>query len=206
MGEFCKDLDETMTNKWLLPFVSAVWSVGYGTANNFAAVPFLRFMHNHRFLGLSPLKWKTPTGRSQNYVKLIIAACGDKLMVKKNCVATRVDYEQNILHVSNKGKKESIEYGKLILCCSAPIQANLNPPAKAWLSKFQVCTSKVCGHTAAENMPSDRRDWCSWNVRSDDVGEHKAAVTYLGISHTKFKGQKRVCDCKSATEAGWMLF
>ena len=27
-------------------------------------------------------------------------------------------------------------------------------------------------------MPSDRRDWCSWNVRSDDVGEHKAAVTY----------------------------
>ena len=178
VGEFCKGLDETMVNKWILPFVSAVWSVGYGTANNFAAVPFLRFMHNHRFLGLSPLKWKTPKGRSQSYVKKIIAACGEKLTVKKNCVATRVDYEQNILHVNNKGKKESIEYGKLILCCSAPIQANFNPPAKAWLSKFQVCTSKVCGHIAAENMPSDRRDWCSWNVRSDDVGEHKAAVTY----------------------------
>ena len=64
-------------------------------------------------------------------------------MVKKNCVATRVDYEQNILHVSNKGKKESIEYGKLILCCSAPIQANVH------LKYVDIPQLKTCLPTAA---------------------------------------------------------
>ena len=34
VGEFCEGLDETFCVEMALPFVSAVWSVGYGTATN----------------------------------------------------------------------------------------------------------------------------------------------------------------------------
>jgi len=179
VGEFCSDLNPMFTSKYLLPFVSAVWSVGYGEASKFAIKPFLRFMHNHRFLGLEPLQWFTPKNRSKSYVQKIINACGKKLKIKLNTTAVKINTRSHILEVKNEeGKLEKISYDKLILASSAPIQAKLDPPAKEWLSKFSVSTSRVCGHIGDQFMSKVKNDWSSWNVRSDNVGNNQVAITY----------------------------
>ena len=42
VGDFCEGLDETFCNKFLIAFVSAVWSVGYGDSRKFAISPLLK--------------------------------------------------------------------------------------------------------------------------------------------------------------------
>ena len=150
--EFCSDLDPIFTSKFLLPFISAVWSVGYGDANEFAIRPFLRFMHNHRFLGLQPMQWYTPQGRSQSYVTKLIKACGNKLEIKLDTTATKINVRNHILETTTQDRRTGtkkagkVKFDKLILASSAPIQAKLKPPAKHWLSNFKTNASRVCGH------------------------------------------------------------
>jgi len=177
--DFCIGLDPTFVNEWLVPFVSAVWSVGSGDARKFAIRPLLRFMHNHRFLGSTVVKWFTPKDRSQSYVKKLLAACGSQLESRCSTRATRIDASKHVIHIESKeGKQGVIKYQSLILAGSAPLQAKLDPPAAAWLSGFRVSTSRVCGHSGSDNMPLIKADWSSWNVRSDSVGVKNVAVTY----------------------------
>lgn len=178
LNEFCEGLDQTFCNQFLVAFVSAVWSVGYGDSRDFAVRPLLHFMHNHRFLGLDALKWRTPKMRSEDYVERIIKACGKKLKIRTGCKAKRLDGKHHKLICEQEGSGVSIDYDKIILACSAPEQAALHPYGEEWLSKFKTRTSRVCGHTLPDNMPPVRSDWSSWNVRSDKVADDSVAVSY----------------------------
>lgn len=79
VGEFCQDLDQDFAENWLLPFVAAVWSAGVGQSREFSALPLLRFMSNHRFLGLGTIPWRTLEGRSHVYVRMLIEHCRQRL-------------------------------------------------------------------------------------------------------------------------------
>lgn len=79
VGEFCEGLDSDFAENWLLPFVAAVWSAGVGQSRAFSALPLLRFMSNHRFLGLGTIPWRTPAGRSRAYVRLLLDDCRRRL-------------------------------------------------------------------------------------------------------------------------------
>lgn len=190
VGEFCQGLDEDFCENWLLPFVSAVWSVGMKATREFSALPLLRFMDNHRFLGLSTMPWYTPKGRSREYVSAIMKFCGDKVKLRLNTKVTNVDSNAKILTLSDGSV---IDYDSVIFACNAPAQAALNLPSKDWLKRFSVSRSRVIAHRTPMGMPADKNDWSAWNVQagaanaevrggskapSDGAHEGGAAVTY----------------------------
>jgi predicted NAD/FAD-binding protein len=70
-----KALDPIFVNKWLVPFVSAVWSAPENNALDCAALSILRFMNNHQFLTLGTMQWYTPKARAHTYVEKVLAAC-----------------------------------------------------------------------------------------------------------------------------------
>jgi predicted NAD/FAD-binding protein/cyclopropane fatty-acyl-phospholipid synthase-like methyltransferase/DUF1365 family protein len=163
VGKFCEGLDADFCDNWLLPFVSAVWSVGMRATRDFSALPLLRFMDNHRFLGLSTMPWYTPKGRSTEYVNAIMRYCGDRVRTRLNTKVTHVDSEAKKLTLSDGSV---LEYDAVIFACNAPAQAALNLPSKEWLKRFSVSRSRVIAHRTPMGMPEDKGDWSAWNVKA----------------------------------------
>jgi predicted NAD/FAD-binding protein len=105
-----------------------VWSASPSGALDFPALPLLKFMHHHMFLTLDTVKWNTPKGRSETYVRKLVESC-PKLNVRTSCSVKAIEAEERVLVLASG---ERIEYDSLILTCSAPIQAAMNPPSKTW--------------------------------------------------------------------------
>ena len=192
VGEFCEGLDQDFCNNWLIPFVSAVWSVGEGQSKEFSAIPLLKFMDNHRFLTLGTIKWRTVSKRSVSYVDAILKYCPKVIIHNESAV--QIYEDKNEIELQNGTK---IQYDKLILACSAPNQYKLNPPAKEWLKNFKVSQSRIVGHTKPYGMPKNKIHWSSWNVKgvsnesNENQSQDKASVTYWLSKIQNLKNQDR---------------
>ena len=196
--QFCNELNEKdFTDNWLLPFIAAVWSVGVIQSNEFAILPLLRFLDNHRFLAVGTVQWFTPAFRSDSYVTSILNYCenskndnGNEFFIHKGSPAIHIDSKNKLLQLK---KGETIPYDKLILTCNAPKQVLLSPPSKKWLQSFTTATSRIVGHTKPYGMPNDEFDWCSWNVKgaNDKQIEKAASVTYWLSRIQKLKSKNR---------------
>ncbi|KDO33400.1 hypothetical protein SPRG_02207 [Saprolegnia parasitica CBS 223.65] len=160
--EFAVGLDQRFVDKWLVPFISAVWSTSHEGAMDFPIQPLLKFMHHHMFLTLETVAWTTPANRSETYVQKLVALCPN-LEVRTSSKASRIDDDAKEL-VLESG--ERLPYDALILTCSAPEAAALQPPAttRDWLAKFETNPSRIVCHTSSTGMPTLKEDWSSWNV------------------------------------------
>ncbi|KAF0748766.1 hypothetical protein AaE_007254, partial [Aphanomyces astaci] len=119
--DFAAGLNQRFVDKWLVPFISAVWSTSADGAMDFPIQPLLKFMHHHMFLTLETVKWTTPAGRSETYVQKVLDMC-PHVVVRTSAPATRIDTTTKHL-VLESG--EEIPYDALILACSAPQAAAL---------------------------------------------------------------------------------
>ncbi|ETV91310.1 hypothetical protein H310_14130 [Aphanomyces invadans] len=162
--EFAAGLNPRFVDKWLVPFISAVWSTSADGAMDFPIQPLLKFMHHHMFLTLETVKWTTPAGRSESYVQKVLDMC-PQLVVRTSSPAARIDVANKRL-VLKSG--EELPYDALILTCSAPQAAALEPPisTRAWLSQFSTLSSRIACHTSGAGMPPVHNDRSSWNVSS----------------------------------------
>ncbi|KAH9113237.1 hypothetical protein AeMF1_012510 [Aphanomyces euteiches] len=160
--EFAKGLSPLFVDKWLVPFVSAVWSTSHDGALDFPVQPLLKFMHHHMFLTLETVAWKTPANRSETYVKKLLDMC-PKLVVRTSIKAERIDAARKRLILQGG---EELQYDALILACSAPQAAALQPPASTlpWIKQFSTQASRIVCHTDSDQMPRLKEDWSSWNV------------------------------------------
>ncbi|ETV78934.1 hypothetical protein H257_07724 [Aphanomyces astaci] len=163
--DFAAGLNQRFVDKWLVPFISAVWSTSADGAMDFPIQPLLKFMHHHMFLTLETVKWTTPAGRSETYVQKVLDMC-PHVVVRTSAPAARIDTTTKHL-VLESG--EEIPYDALILACSAPQAAALAPPpsTRAWLAQFETNSSRIVCHTSSRaGMPTVRADWSAWNVSS----------------------------------------
>ncbi|CAI7844534.1 unnamed protein product, partial [Closterium sp. NIES-53] len=77
LGQFLKDrgYSSMFCDCYLLPVCASIWSTGIDGARSFNAFSVLSFLKNHHMLQLlGRPQWLTVSGRSQTYVKKVMAA------------------------------------------------------------------------------------------------------------------------------------
>jgi predicted NAD/FAD-binding protein/DUF1365 family protein len=198
-----KPLDPVFVDRWLVPFVSAVWSAPENNALDCAAFSILRFMNNHQFLTLGTMQWFTPKSRSHTYVEKVLTACrnlaqqhGRKFTIKTGSAATALDAaasgstQKSALVLANGDR---VPYDAIVMACHAPTQLALMKtlqsdepklkPALKWLSSFKTFESRVVGHQDESFMPPHKPDWTSWNVALEGIA-HDTEKDSAGVRVT----------------------
>lgn len=182
LGTFLADgrYGEMFVYDHLLPMAAAIWSCPLQTMLAFPALSFARFFHNHGLLSLADRpRWRTVSGGSRTYVRLLAAA----LNAHPNLAATAVLRNETgaIVRDSLGGSRR---FDQVVMATHADeALALLNRPnsdESNLLGAFRYQTNRAVLHSDDRLMPRDRRVWSSWNYMAAGArdAERRVAVTY----------------------------
>jgi len=180
---------ERLRDEYLAPMSAALWSCPCDDVLDFPAVTVLGFLDNHFMLQRARPRWRTPAGRSKDYVAKLHArlrAAGAKLQAPCE-VASLEARDGGILVVDVQGRAVHQEpFDHVVLAVhadqAAAILQRSQLPAEdlrrveSVLGGFRYASSLVQVHQDPQLMPRNRKCWGAWNaVRlAGDV----CAVTY----------------------------
>ncbi len=167
----------------LMPMGAAIWSSSVQQMLQFPALAFLRFFNNH---GLVQLKnrpqWRTVSGGSREYVRLLTAPFADRIRTAQPVVLIeRGDHRANV--ITADGHRE--QYDDVVVACHADealqLLADPTQEEKAILGKIRYQANNAVLHTDTNLLPARKQAWASWNyIGSGNNAMHpKLCVTYL---------------------------
>jgi predicted NAD/FAD-binding protein len=154
---------------YLLPMAGAIWSCPTSQMMVFPARSLVRFFANHHLLSVSGQpQWYTVTGGSQEYVRRLTAAFGDRLRVA--CGAVAITRSGGKVQVRDSGGGLAV-YDEVVLACHGNEALALLKDADARereaLSPFRYQRNVAVVHRDVRVMPRRRRCWASWVYSSD---------------------------------------
>ena len=179
-------LGEWFCRYYLLPMSGAIWSCPPAEMLNFPARTLVRFFANHHLLSLTGQpQWRTVTGGSQEYVRRLSAAIGDRIRV--NCGAVSVTRPAvgpargKVVVRDTQGGCET--YDQVVMASHGNETLALLEDASARereaLSPFRYQKNIAVLHRDPSLMPRRRRCWASWVYMSDGEFLHpRITVTY----------------------------
>ncbi len=181
IGEF---LEQSRYSAWfsdnyLLPMISAIWSMGADDCRDFPLEFFVRFFSNHGLLDLvNRPQWYTIKGGSSSYIAPLTD--GFRSAIKLNTAVDRI--ERNETGVTVHTINGSRSFDEVVLACHADeALAMLQQPSSAEqriLSCFEFSSNRVVLHTDTSHLPRRRTAWASWNYRVTDAGSVCSTLTY----------------------------
>lgn len=193
MGQFVArhKLGQDFLDFYLVPMSSAVWSTEPCRVLEFPAATFIRFFHNHGFLGVATHhKWLTVDGGAKTYVDKILATVGAPRL--RSGVARVVEQEGRVEIVTENG--ETHEFDRVIMASHADQSlAMLEAPTEMQqrlLSAFRYQENHALLHTDAKVMPECRRAWAAWNYRVEPI-KASAATTHYWLNALQGVSKKR---------------
>ncbi len=157
--------DEYFVAHVVLPLVCAVWSCGPGLARAYPAGHLLRFFDRHGLLGDSPAtRWRTVAGGSQQYVAAIAAQIPQVLTSTPARMVRRLPDGVEVCDATG-----SVRHFDRVVIAVHPDQALrlLADPTHAErdiLGAIPYIRNDVVLHTDTSVLPTDRRNWASWNL------------------------------------------
>ncbi|RUO73082.1 NAD(P)/FAD-dependent oxidoreductase [Idiomarina ramblicola] len=200
------DIPETVSEYYLLPMVSAIWSASLADAKDFPLGFFLRFFDNHGLLNVADRpQWHTLIGGSHAYIPMLTEPFKDNIQLNSQIVAVKRQCEQIVLIFGN-GKEEYFDE-VVFACHSDQALALLNDATEdeqQVLGKIKYCPNDVVLHTDENLLPKNRRAWASWNylLREDNEAEEKpSSVTYNMNILQGLQCDKTVCVTLNNTAA-----
>lgn len=181
LGEFLRrgGYSRVFEENYLLPMVSAIWSMGLTSCYDFPLAFFVRFFTNHGLLDFTNRpQWYTIVGGSSSYIEPLTRGFrqGIRLGTPVQAVARR---ESGVAVVTRDG--ETL-FDEVILACHGDqaLGLLLQPTSqeKEVLSAFTCSDNTVVLHTDTSHLPRARRAWASWNYRMVDSARQQTALTY----------------------------
>jgi predicted NAD/FAD-binding protein len=170
---------ELFKDNYLLPMISAIWSMGLESCRDFPLSFFVRFFDNHGLLDIANRpQWYTIKGGSSSYIEPFTRSFADKILL--STPVERVERQEDgvVVHSSTG----STTYDQLIFACHGDqALALLQQPTtqeSRILEEFQFSDNRVILHADQSHLPRSRTAWASWNYRMVDAAREQSTLTY----------------------------
>lgn len=160
------------TNNYLLPMVSAIWSMGLEDSKVFPLIFFAQFFDNHGLLDIiNRPQWFTIAGGSKQYVnKLVERYAGMKGKAYTNTPVqsvTRFTDKSTVTYVADGKDTHTEDFDEVIFACHADVAKRLLIDATeeetSVLSAFSFTDNQAVLHTDTSALPKKPLAWASWN-------------------------------------------
>ena len=181
LGEYLKQqgYSEKFIYFYILPMVSAIWSLPSGTAAAMPLAFFIRFFHNHGLLTVTGQpQWYTIRGGSNQYLLPLTKKYKDTIYT--NCPVLRVRRNPGSVVVITDRFGEQL-FDEVIFACHSDqalaLLADPSPVENDILSAIPYQSNQVVLHSDIRMLPKLRRSWASWNYLLTH-GDDNAALTY----------------------------
>lgn len=181
IGQYLQDsgYSAIFKDNYLLPMISAIWSMGLESCLDFPLSFFVRFFENHGLLDIANRpQWYTIIGGSSSYIAPLTSRFHSKILL--DTPVRRVERRDNTVLVHTDSAQEA--YDQVILACHGDQALELlqQPTEKEEqvLGQFQFSENQVILHTDTSHLPKRRKAWASWNYRVVDSAREQTALTY----------------------------
>lgn len=171
-GDFFRD-------NYILPMISAIWSMGHRKSLDFPLQFFARFFDNHGLLTITDQpQWYTIMDGSSSYIEPLTIRYKKKIYLKTPVLSVA---RQNS-GVKLETHSGSHTFDEVILACHGDqALALLSEPTEkehATLAAFGFSNNKVVLHTDTAHLPNRKAAWASWNYRMVNGDRERTTLTY----------------------------
>ncbi len=168
LKEFCQTVHLTSLSmeRYILPMVSAIWSVPLERASQFPAKTILTFFNNHGLLSaFNQPQWKTIKGGSRQYVDKMVLPFLDRIHLNTPVVKVEVTNGKPVV-IDHMGQEYPVDH-VIFACHSDQVLktcTDLTPGQRKLLGKITYQENHVVLHQDDSLMPGEKKCWASWNV------------------------------------------
>lgn len=174
-----KNYGQDMINKYLIPCSSAIWSTPPSKMFHFPIQTLVRFFKNHGLLGLNThFSWKTVLGGSREYKKKLISQFENLISINEKVISVVSEGEFQKL-VTDKGE---YLFDKIVFASHGDQTFEIIKDKTAVeaevLSMFKYEDNQAIVHTDTNLMPTNKRNWSSWNYYIASSKDDRSITTY----------------------------
>jgi predicted NAD/FAD-binding protein len=164
---------------YLLPMISAIWSMGLESCQDFPLQFFVRFFDNHGLLNIvNRPQWYTIDGGSSSYIRPLTAPFKDRIRLGTPVI--RVEREADRVNIITP--TESTPFDTVIFAChgnqALSLLAQPSSDEETVLGAFTTSNNKVVLHTDTSLLPKRKLSWASWNYNMIDAATEQTTLTY----------------------------
>ena len=164
-----------LSELYLLPMGSALWSVPRNQVLEMPAAFFVRFFENHGMLTVDNRpEWRVITGGSKSYIEPLVRPFRDR--IRTSTPVTSVSRHED--HVLVNGER----FDQVVFACHSDqalsVLEDPHPLEREFLSALPYQTNDVVLHTDTTLLPKRLGAWGSWNYHVSGDGNEPAIVTY----------------------------
>ena len=181
LGDFLarRKYSKLFKENYLLPMVSAIWSMGLDSCMDFPLQFFVRFFDNHGLLDLvNRPQWYTVQGGSSRYIEPLTAPFTERVRV--NTPVLRVQRDEKQVRILTDGGEEV--YDQVVFACHGNQALSLlaEPTEKeiSVLQEFTTSRNEVILHTDTSFLPKRKLGWASWNYNMVNDAQQQSTLTY----------------------------
>ena len=181
LGEFLEQgrYSSYFKNNYLLPMVSAIWSLGLIRCMDFPLDFFIRFFDNHGLLNVTNRpQWYTIRGGSSSYIEPLTASFNKRIQL--SCPVVRVErFEHGVNIVTAQGNHS---FDQVIFAChgnqALSLLAEPTQEEREVLAAFTTSENTVILHTDTSLLPERKLAWASWNYNMIEAAREQTTLTY----------------------------
>ena len=181
IGQFLESMrySDLFKENYLLPMISAIWSMGLESCMDFPLQFFIRFFENHGLLDITNRpQWYTIEGGSSSYVEPLTAGFHGRISL--NSPVLRVERPGNRIRVVTA--TGTAYFDEVIFAChgnqALELLTHPSEEEKSVLGEFQTSHNDVVLHTDISFLPKRKLGWASWNYNMVDAAREQTTLTY----------------------------
>ncbi len=157
---------------YLIPMGAAIWSMPPSALIEFPADSFIAFFDNHRLLHWDRPTWRTVSGGSREYVRLMTAPYADRIRLNTRVTAIR-RHDLGVTVTDAGGHSE--RFDQVILGAHSDqalaMLADASDAERAILGAIPYRDNTVYLHRDPRLMPKRQAAWAAWNVIQGEADE-----------------------------------
>ncbi|CAG36877.1 NAD(P)/FAD-dependent oxidoreductase [Desulfotalea psychrophila] len=181
IGDFLavKKYSPIFKENYLLPMISAIWSMGLESCMDFPLHFFVKFFDNHGLLNLvNRPQWRSIIGGSSSYIAPLTASFKDHIQLSTPVI--RVEREDTLINIVTE--EETVPFDQVVFACHGNQALSLlaRPTNKetSLLTEFTASANRVILHTDTSFLPKRKLAWASWNYNMVDAAKEQTTLTY----------------------------
>ncbi len=181
LGEFlyAENYSSFFRDNYLLPMVSAIWSMGLNSCLDFPLEFFVRFFDNHGLLDITGRpQWFTICGGSSSYIAPLVSSFKEQILCNTKVLQV-VRSEEGVLVITEKG---SMRFDHVVFSCKGNEALSLlsrpTSTEQSVLQEFTASENSVVLHTDTTLLPRRKKCWASWNYAMVDAASEQTTLTY----------------------------
>ncbi len=181
LGEFlaAESYCSFFRENYLLPMVSAIWSMGLESCLDFPLDFFVRFFDNHGLLDITGRpQWFTIRDGSSSYIAPLISSFKEQIICNTRVLQV-IRSDDGILVIT---EQERSLFDHVIFACKGNEALSLldkpTPAEQSVLQEFTASANSVLLHTDTSLLPKRKNCRASWNYAMVDAASEQTTLTY----------------------------